>query len=196
MHEALERVGMSHRVKHYPSQLSGGQQQRVAVARALAGSPSILLADEPTGNLDSKNGEAVMELLKNLHSVRQQIVAVNADQQANGQVDDLEMWIRREPEWARGRLISILFGAVSYTHLARALGKFQILYRAAVQFVLARRRRIQQADNRQKRRLAAAGRARHSDVFSAADGKMNAGEGVGFDLLSVEAVSYTHLIAA
>src|SRR5437588_4603 len=65
--EALEKVGMSHRVKHYPSQLSGGQQQRVAVARALAGSPSVLLADEPTGNLDSANGEAVMELLRNLH---------------------------------------------------------------------------------------------------------------------------------
>ena len=65
--EALEKVGMAHRVKHYPSQLSGGQQQRVAVARALAGEPSVLLADEPTGNLDSVNGESVMELLRELH---------------------------------------------------------------------------------------------------------------------------------
>jgi putative ABC transport system ATP-binding protein len=77
--ESLERVGMAHRVRHYPSQLSGGQQQRVAVARALAGHPSILLADEPTGNLDSRNGEAVMELLQNLHADGATICMVTHD---------------------------------------------------------------------------------------------------------------------
>ncbi len=77
--ESLERVNMAHRMRHFPAQLSGGQQQRVAVARALAGAPSILLADEPTGNLDSKNGEAVMRLLQELHQEGATICMVTHD---------------------------------------------------------------------------------------------------------------------
>jgi putative ABC transport system ATP-binding protein len=95
--EALERVGMAHRTKHYPSQLSGGQQQRVAVARAVVGKPSILLADEPTGNLDSKNSEAVMGLLDELHGEGATICTVTHD-----------------PRWAKhaGRSVHLFDGRV------------------------------------------------------------------------------------
>jgi putative ABC transport system ATP-binding protein len=85
--EVLDRVGMVHRMKHYPAQLSGGQQQRVAVARALGGQPSILLADEPTGNLDSKNSEAVMNLLKELHGEGATICMVTHDPRYAGMAD-------------------------------------------------------------------------------------------------------------
>ncbi len=79
VHDALEKVGMAHRIKHYPAQLSGGQQQRVAVARAVSGDPLLVLADEPTGNLDSTNGEAVMDLMRELHGEGATIVMVTHD---------------------------------------------------------------------------------------------------------------------
>ena len=96
---ALERVGMTHRAKHYPPQLSGGQQQRVAVARAVAGDPAILLADEPTGNLDSKNGEAVMELLRELNQNGATICMVTHDSRYARHAD-------REVSLFDGRVVS------------------------------------------------------------------------------------------
>ena len=84
---ALERVGMGHRMNHFPAQLSGGQQQRVAVARAVAGDPLILLADEPTGNLDSVNGESVMDLLRSLHQQGATICMVTHDARYEAQAD-------------------------------------------------------------------------------------------------------------
>jgi putative ABC transport system ATP-binding protein len=97
--EALERVGMSHRLKHYPSQLSGGQQQRVAVARALAGNPSVLLADEPTGNLDSKNSESVMELLRDLHQAGTTLCMVTHDPR-------YASWATRQVHLFDGRVVA------------------------------------------------------------------------------------------
>jgi putative ABC transport system ATP-binding protein len=84
---ALERVEMAHRTKHYPAQLSGGQQQRVAVARALVGDPMILLADEPTGNLDSKNGDSVMDLLRDIHRSGATICMVTHDSRYSGHAE-------------------------------------------------------------------------------------------------------------
>ena len=102
--EALEEVGMSNRAKHYPPQLSGGQQQRVAVARAVAGDPAILLADEPTGNLDSSNGEAVMDLLQELHQNGATICMVTHDPRyaayADRSVELLDGRVLREQELA------------------------------------------------------------------------------------------------
>ena len=97
--EALDRVNMAHRMQHFPAQLSGGQQQRVAVARALAGSPSILLADEPTGNLDSKNGEAVMALLRDLHREGATICVVTHD-------SNFAMHAEREVHLFDGKVVS------------------------------------------------------------------------------------------
>jgi len=100
---ALERVGMSHRAKHFPAQLSGGQQQRVAVARAVAGDPLILLADEPTGNLDSVNGEAGMELLRELHRGGATICMVTHDPRYSAHADrEIHLFDGRVVEERRG----------------------------------------------------------------------------------------------
>jgi putative ABC transport system ATP-binding protein len=100
---ALERVGMAHRMKHYPSQLTGGQQQRVAVARAVAGEPLILLADEPTGNLDSANGESVMELLRELHRAGATICMVTHDPRYAAHADrEIHLFDGRVVEETRG----------------------------------------------------------------------------------------------
>jgi putative ABC transport system ATP-binding protein len=104
--EALEKVGMTHRMKHYPAQLSGGQQQRVAVARAVAGDPLILLADEPTGNLDSVNGEAVMELLRELHRGGATICMVTHDPRYSAHAD-------REIHLFDGRVVEERKGTVT-----------------------------------------------------------------------------------
>ena len=103
--EALEKVGMAHRMKHFPSQLSGGQQQRVAVARAIAGHPTILLADEPTGNLDSSNGEAVMSLLHDLHRSGSTICMVTHDSRFARHADrTIHLFDGRVVEEKRGKV--------------------------------------------------------------------------------------------
>ena len=105
---ALERVGMAHRRRHMPSQLSGGQQQRVAVARAVAGDPLILLADEPTGNLDSTNGEAVMELLRELHRGGATICMVTHDPRYAAHADrSVHLFDGRVVEERRGENVGL-----------------------------------------------------------------------------------------
>ena len=105
--EALEKVGMTHRMKHYPAQLSGGQQQRVAVARAVAGDPLILLADEPTGNLDSVNGEAVMELLRELHRGGATICMVTHDPRYSAHADrEIHLFDGRVVEERKGQTVT------------------------------------------------------------------------------------------
>ncbi len=107
--EALEKVGMAHRAKHLPSQLSGGQQQRVAVARAVAGKPSILLADEPTGNLDSINGEAVMKLLQELHQGGATICMVTHDQRYARHADrEIHLFDGRVVEESAGEAVAMV----------------------------------------------------------------------------------------
>lgn len=97
--ESLKKVGMEHRKKHYPPQLSGGEQQRVAVARALGGSPAVMLADEPTGNLDSKNGDAVMELLSQLHQEGTTICMVTHN-------EEYERFAERKVHLFDGKIVS------------------------------------------------------------------------------------------
>ena len=94
VNEVVERVAMSHRAGHFPAQLSGGQQQRVAIARAVISRPHIILADEPTGNLDSKHGKEVMELLKELHREGTTIIMVTHDKQMADYADRIIPWKR------------------------------------------------------------------------------------------------------